>query len=131
MNNTIPIINFKLDQLLYYDITNVYISDFISKITIEFTSGLDGTTLLWQFCNVIFFKTSKHFESTGQEGIGNIYISQALDYGKSVLDTLDYQLLSQSGETLISSMRPLYFQLDGSICLDIVCGYYNICVAVE
>lgn len=131
MNTINPSINFSLDKILCYDITNIYASDFINNITIEFTSGLDGTTLLWQFCNIIFLKTSKHFKSMDQEGIGNIYISQSIDYGKSLLEILDYQLLSQSGEKLTSSMQPIYFQLDGSICIDIVCGYYNICIAPE
>jgi hypothetical protein len=117
-----------LESLTNSQLSKITLDPTGEYLQLEFVSTSDGKDIIVAFYNVIQYTFSRVLdEGQGPFFIGHVTRSLIVDGGEQILSSLHYPFFRSNGSILSYPSRNLwYFQLEGGICLDIVCSAYKI-----
>ena len=76
---------------------------------------------------VVHAVISQTLDDEGPHAVGELSLSSVNDGGKEVLNALAYRFLNRDGKAFIYPNNQLYhFHTEGDICVEVVCGSYQL-----
>lgn len=96
-------------------------------VRFEFTVGPQGENIIIQLFQLAHFVLSKELDDEPNFFVGAIDLIPLQDGGKEILSSLLYAFREKDGSVASYPSRPLfYFQIEGGVCIEAVCGSYQI-----
>lgn len=116
-----------LKQMEASSVSTFFIEPSGRWLSIDFTSSVGELDVLLKLFNPILFKFSRTLDDEGLFVVGGVSLTSIYDGGKDILDSLSYDFKDESSHRVSYPQRALWhFHLEGDICIDVVCEYYEL-----
>lgn len=125
---------FHLEDLKGADLTGISLIPQPLALRLDFTFGTETYDTSIEFYHLLHQVISQPINADPYEScfwVGNIEITELKEERNQLLSTLIYPFQNQAGLVETGSSPLFYFQLEGDICIKIICGSYKIFQHVE
>lgn len=102
-------------------------------VRLEFTFGPEKRDIIVQLFQLVHFIISKEpDDNDGCFFVGEVALNPLKDGGKKILSSLLYPLQEKNGNVASYPAKQMFhFHLEGGVCIEAVCGAYEIFQQVE
>ncbi len=114
---------------LFEDLQHAFVTQVqYNKSVIQIDFALEGADFAnIRLSEIVHLVYSQTLADEGAYFVGELSLTQVSDGGKEVLSTLHYRFFDQNKEVFSYPSEQLFhFHLEGDICLEVVCGAYEL-----
>jgi hypothetical protein len=122
------------DNLRNSQLIGITLEEIRLRAKLTFTLGTEYKDVIIEFYHIVHFTLAKEPNEDSEDCpfVGEVKLKIIEDGGMQILSDLHHQLFSKYGEVAsYPSQRLYYFQIEGAMSINIVCGGYQIFQEIE